>query len=342
MNYPAREGLQHVSHDIPEGLQHISHDEPEGLHHDSRSAYEKPQHKLSQNAIPDDPEHYMPATDVIQTKKARRICGLRKKWFWILVAVLIVVIAAGAVGGGVGGTIAGKNKMHSTESGKAKSSSPQTFTPTSTSSTVLSSSRTISQISTPTPSSTVLSLTRAGSQTSTPTLISSTLLSSMKAASSLPSTTTSSSSTTATTASATDLALSVLGCPASNGTSYTASISGSSTSYVFQKFCQQDLKSSSASSPSQDIQNMKMTNLNACIDACIQYNVDSRLGQTGAKSCVAVTFLGLISPWESVWNECYLKKRPEGGNFISSVRSEQDIFACAVLEGVKFEIIAPR
>ncbi|CZT50104.1 uncharacterized protein RSE6_11035 [Rhynchosporium secalis] len=114
MNYPDREGLQHVWHDTPEGLQHISHDVPEGLHHDSRSAYEKPQHKLSQNAIPDDPEHYMPATDVIETKKARRICGLRKKWFWILVAVLIVVIVAGAVGGGVGGTIAGKNKMHST------------------------------------------------------------------------------------------------------------------------------------------------------------------------------------------------------------------------------------
>jgi len=38
--------------------------------------------------------------------KERRICGLRRKWFFIVLGVILVIVIAAAVGGGVGGAVA--------------------------------------------------------------------------------------------------------------------------------------------------------------------------------------------------------------------------------------------
>ncbi|RFU75368.1 fungal specific transcription factor domain-containing [Trichoderma arundinaceum] len=80
-----------------------------------------------------------------------RICGLRRKTFWILLIIAIVVVAA-AVGGGVGGGLSAKNSKEKTSSGDAEGASTtgsNTSTPTSTPKTS-STSTTTSSSPTPT------------------------------------------------------------------------------------------------------------------------------------------------------------------------------------------------
>ncbi len=44
----------------------------------------------------------------------KRICGLSKRAFWIVVIVVVVLVVGGAVGGGVGGALAGKKSTSGT------------------------------------------------------------------------------------------------------------------------------------------------------------------------------------------------------------------------------------
>ncbi len=51
------------------------------------------------------------------------ICGLRRKWFYILLAVIVVVVIGAAVGGGVGATV-GKSSDSDSDSSSSNSTSP--------------------------------------------------------------------------------------------------------------------------------------------------------------------------------------------------------------------------
>lgn len=94
--YPTTEGLQHISND------------PSGLYHDDRAAYQRDGMQAYDKqalAYSQAPEHYVPP-ETQPTRK--RVCGLSKKMFIIVLVVLLIVIA-GALGGGVGGALASKN-----------------------------------------------------------------------------------------------------------------------------------------------------------------------------------------------------------------------------------------
>ncbi|KUJ14431.1 uncharacterized protein LY89DRAFT_720739 [Mollisia scopiformis] len=82
----------------------------------------------------------------------RRICGLGVKWFWLLLALLLLVIA-GAVGGGVGGSVASKDsKKSAATSATTSASSSQSTSATSTSSSSTSAAGTSSSTPLPTTS----------------------------------------------------------------------------------------------------------------------------------------------------------------------------------------------
>lgn len=63
-------------------------------------------------------------------KKDGRICGLRRKWFFIALGVVLVVVIAAAVGGGVGGAVASSASGSGDGDGSESEESPS---PTSTS-----------------------------------------------------------------------------------------------------------------------------------------------------------------------------------------------------------------
>lgn len=66
----------------------------------------------------------------------RRICGLRRKSFWIVLGVAAVVVVGAAVGGGVGGALSNRSSASASasasESSGVSSSSQSTTTPTAT------------------------------------------------------------------------------------------------------------------------------------------------------------------------------------------------------------------
>lgn len=80
---------------------------------------------------------------VQEQDRPRKICGLKKRTFWIVLIVAIVVVAA-AVGGGVGGALASRSSNSSSNTAQAGSQS---------------SSGSASSSSTPTPTSTTASVT---------------------------------------------------------------------------------------------------------------------------------------------------------------------------------------
>ncbi|KAL6875345.1 hypothetical protein HDV57DRAFT_168950 [Trichoderma longibrachiatum] len=83
----------------------------------------------------------------------KRILGLRKKTFWILVGIVLALVVAAAVGGGVGGGLASKKDKGEASSPVDEASTTSSSAPTSTS---------------PTPSSTTSSTsTSTSSRTST-------------------------------------------------------------------------------------------------------------------------------------------------------------------------------
>ena len=90
-----------------EGLQHVSHDASQGLYYDPQSEPHKAHDAHFQSTIPDGPEHFMPSA--VENRQEGRICGFRRKWFCVLVGVIVVLVAA-SIGGGVGGAIAGRNQ----------------------------------------------------------------------------------------------------------------------------------------------------------------------------------------------------------------------------------------
>lgn len=99
---------------VTEGLQHISHDPTAGLYHDDREQYETDGVKAYDKQTPyslEAPEYYVPFE---AQPAAKKICGLsRKKFAVVLVAVLLII--AGAVGGGVGGSLAADHEKKAVE-----------------------------------------------------------------------------------------------------------------------------------------------------------------------------------------------------------------------------------
>lgn len=72
----------------------------------------------------------------------RRICGLRRKPFWIVLAVATVVVIGAAVGGGVGGALSNRSSASASAASGVSSSSlsagSQTTAPTTTGSSAVS------------------------------------------------------------------------------------------------------------------------------------------------------------------------------------------------------------
>lgn len=77
-------------------------------------------------------------------KRAQRICGLRRRTFWILIILLIIVIVGAAVGGSVGGTMARRNA--------GRTQTPSAITTSTTSSIPASSVQSSTTSISPTPS----------------------------------------------------------------------------------------------------------------------------------------------------------------------------------------------
>lgn len=104
-----------MSYPATEGLQHIAHDQYSGLYQDDRAAYLKngvQAHDKQVLAYSQAPEYYEAANGQLPQK---RICGLSKKTFLIVLAIVLLVVVAAAVGGGVGGALASKNSNKSAE-----------------------------------------------------------------------------------------------------------------------------------------------------------------------------------------------------------------------------------
>lgn len=127
------------------------------------------------------------------------VCGLRKRTFWILVGVALVVVAA-AVGGGVGGALASRPSSDNESQNRSSDSDSNSGSPQSTQSSAQSSSKAAtSTSSTPTSSTQVISTSTIVGPSSSPVP---TLL---------------------------------RDCPSSNDTIY--SVTYGSTSYQYRKLC---------------------------------------------------------------------------------------------------------
>lgn len=113
--YPAHEGLQFVPQDYP-GLEHTTHDglEPiEGEHtlqDATKTAWTTTDGSVSPDGIGHEgyekSPHYKGGGDA---PKRASICGLRKRTFWILLVIAIIVVLGAGIGGGVGGALANKS-----------------------------------------------------------------------------------------------------------------------------------------------------------------------------------------------------------------------------------------
>ncbi|KAH9203080.1 hypothetical protein DL95DRAFT_529797 [Leptodontidium sp. 2 PMI_412] len=289
MSYPATEGLQHIAHDQNTGLYH---DDRTAYQRDGMQAYDKQALSYSQA-----PEHYEPVNGQLPKK---RICGLSKKTFLIVLVVVLFVVLAGAVGGGVGGALAAKNGNKAADSTASQSS--DTPLPV-TSSSYVSVQSTLSSTSSGSTSSASPTSTSSTSTTSTTSL-------------------TSSASTPTTTAAA----LTVLGCPSANGTTYTPS--GSTSSFL--KYCQQDLQSSGSATV--DIQSRIQDTFDDCINSCAEYT-DSWIagGRAGAGPCVGATFNALIPDWPYNNLRCFLKAENGGGPLKFTSQVLENVMASALL-----------
>lgn len=76
------------------------------------NAYEKPPFVTTTTNMAGHPQQYYPPTGseaagLKNSEKEKTICGVRRPTFWLTLALVIVIVAAG-VGGGVGGTLAVK------------------------------------------------------------------------------------------------------------------------------------------------------------------------------------------------------------------------------------------
>lgn len=65
-------------------------------------------------------------------QKEARVCGMRRKWFFIALGVVLVIVIAAAVGGGVGGAVASRASGDGAGDGDA-SQNDETPSPTSVS-----------------------------------------------------------------------------------------------------------------------------------------------------------------------------------------------------------------
>ncbi|KAL2075251.1 hypothetical protein VTL71DRAFT_194 [Oculimacula yallundae] len=295
-SYPTTEGLQHIAHD---------RDQYSALHYDDRTAFQRDgiqAYDKQALAYSQAPEYYKPVT----TNQQKRICGLSKKTFLIVLAVILLVILAGAVGGGVGGALASKNSNKSADllasqtsgAGAISSSSAATVQSTLSSTTTSSTSTT----SAPSTSSTSPSSTSTITKTATTTAFS------------------------ASTPTSTAAALVVLGCPAANGTLYTPP----GTSSSFLKYCMRDLQS--PSNAVVDISNRLTNNFNECIAACVEYT-DQWIegGKAGVGPCAGVAFNTLIPSWTFNNMRCYLKAENGGGKLGFQNQQLENVMASAIL-----------
>ncbi|KAF2472336.1 uncharacterized protein BDR25DRAFT_302578 [Lindgomyces ingoldianus] len=88
-------------------------------------------HKIAGEPYYYDPDNNLPP---YSQEKPRRICGAERRTFWIVLAIIAVLITAAAVGGGVGGVVS-KNKS-------STPSSAQTTTPSLSSTSQISTGST--------------------------------------------------------------------------------------------------------------------------------------------------------------------------------------------------------
>ncbi|KAF3032450.1 hypothetical protein E8E12_000774 [Didymella heteroderae] len=202
-------------------------------------------HKYTYYAPTDNPPEIVPSagTDTnkiayesaeSQTKGPQTTCGLRRRTFWVLLGVALVVVAA-AVGGGVGGALASRSSSESsknTSNSNSGSNSNSDSGSQTTQSRAQSSSTAPLSSSTPIPSSTVVISTSTivgPSNSAVPTLL--------------------------------------RDCPSSNDTLYT--VTYGSTSYQYRKLCNNAYTNINGVATS--IQGVFST-LNECIDKCASYN----------------------------------------------------------------------
>jgi hypothetical protein len=90
------------------GLEVAVHQAPEVPAYDGLEPDWRYQQKQT-NSLYGPPGHAPAADAPAQDGKDARILGLRRKHFWIVVAVALVVVIGAAVGGGVGGAMANKS-----------------------------------------------------------------------------------------------------------------------------------------------------------------------------------------------------------------------------------------
>ncbi|PVH73863.1 hypothetical protein DL98DRAFT_659174 [Cadophora sp. DSE1049] len=289
-----------MSYPATEGLQHIAHDQHSGLYQDDRAAYLKngvQPHDKQVLAYSQAPEYYEPVNG---QRPERSFCGLGKKTFLIVLAVVLLVVVAAAVGGGVGGALASKDSNKSGDSSTAQSSG------------------------TPLSASTTSSV--SAQSTSSPTSSASTSSVSSASTSSTSTTSTTSSTSSVSTPTTTAAALTVLGCPSANGTTYTPS--GSTSNFL--KYCQQDLQSSGSTTV--DIKSEIQATFDDCIDSCAEYT-DNWIagGRAGVGPCAGATMNALIPGWPPNNLRCFLKAENGGGPLVFSSQVLENVMASAIL-----------
>lgn len=170
---------------------------------------------------------------------AQTICGLRKRTFWILLGVALVVVAA-AVGGGVGGALASRSSNDATTSSSGSNSNSNSNDASTSQSSAQSTSNS------PTPTTSTSSSTSSTQVVTTTTLIGPT---------NSPQPTL------------------LRDCPSSNNTLYT--VTYGSKSYQFRKLCNDAyLNVNGVTAPVQGV----FSTLDECIDKCAIYNRNNATG----------------------------------------------------------------
>lgn len=188
---------------------------------------------------PDNDAYKYPYKPETQEVERKTVCGLRRKTFWILVVVALLVVG-GAVGGGVGGALASASSRKGSGANTANASQPESSLSSATTSATGSAS---------------LSLTTS------------------VASSSLASTPTSGETKTSITATTIvgPTSTIVRDCPSSNDTLYDVTMGD--TKMSFRKECGISIMSAFTN---KNAVFKVVSSLDECIDLCAAYNINNK------------------------------------------------------------------
>ncbi|KAJ9616675.1 hypothetical protein H2200_000394 [Cladophialophora chaetospira] len=170
-----------------------------------------------------------------EQKPKRRICGLSRKSFIIVIAVVTALVVAGIIGGSVGGVLASKSSSGGAQADLVSTSSTTTAAATSA----------------PASTSSFEALTSSGTTTSS------------------LSTSTTSSSATATPTSGEG----TYNCPSDNDRSYTSPLSSTQEFTIFCDTDWPSGMDGFRSGTVTDLTAVVAYSIDACIDQCVAYNV---------------------------------------------------------------------